>query len=477
MEFTILLGLLGLGLAGSFMGSDEGNDISVEDEPPPHTDERPINQPEFAATPDDAPAAARLIGGIQVPTATGDTLGSAGSDRIDNGGNRFSPLDEVGRYFDLQEGSDRITAGSGSDTIVAGDGFKTILSGAGDDLILLEGDGAHRIDGGEGDDTIAASGRITDTEGANLIVAGENGTLMQISGESTIISGPQADTIGLWFRSDGDTAGVITDFQGDEGDIFTRTFVELQPSDEGTVEARETEDGTGIELYFGDSLLMAAEGATLDDFEGTDILLRTNGGTYTASDGDDIIAASDAADTITGGAGNDYISGGLNRDTGPDDLNGGEGNDTILASGARDTEYYDPEDTDAPNSRVLEPNIMNGGSGDDTLITTYNNTMTGGDGQDTFGVQNWSGQTGVPLITDYNPEEDVIYVDYSEPLGPDENGVPVGDFQIVVWSDGTGADVMKSGQIIVRVAGGQTLTPADIIITDGSIGRDLLGWH
>jgi Ca2+-binding RTX toxin-like protein len=118
----------------------------------------------------------------------------------------------------------------------------------------------------------------------------------------------------------------------------------------------------------------------------------------------------------------------------------------------------------------VSPDLLEGGAGDDTLITTNGGTMTGGPGADTFGVvhdvdsQAQFDAISFPpaVITDFTEGEDVLFVD----VRPETIGSGAGEITVDVWEDMLGADVLLDGIVVARVAGGQGLTPGDIIRSD-----------
>ena len=93
--------------------------------------------------------------------------------------------------------------------------------------------------------------------------------------------------------------------------------------------------------------------------------------------------------------------------------------------------------------------------------------MTGGAGEDVF-AQYLHGadepkSTGYIIVNDYNPAEDVIRL-----AAPSDSTLELADIRadisVVVWADGTGADIFYQGVLHAKVPGGQTLTAAQIDI-------------
>lgn len=308
MDPLSLLALFGIGFVAIGL-------IGDSDEPGTETEADPMVEPK--PTP---------------PEPEGSVLGTDANDRFDTS-------DETSaQYFDLQNGNDTVDAGSGNDTIVAlGDGSDTLQGGAGDDQIFAGG-GFNDIWGGEGDDIIVNGDEgariISDTEGANRIVGGASNESIYFSAESTVTGGGGMDMYHLNASSNVQVAGMITDFDPNENELRQIT-VDVEDGDQGSLTFQDLDDGSGVEIYFGDTLLNTVFGASAADLLDVPVSIFMNGGSFTGSDLDDVIRTSEFAETVNGGDGNDHILGGVNLDTGPDLLQGGDGNDTIEARGGR----------------------------------------------------------------------------------------------------------------------------------------------
>lgn len=481
MSATLLLSLLGIGLLiTTVSGFDDEETTDEELAVQPEIDDQP--SPQEQEPQDDTPSEP-VATAFDAPDPEGRTFGTDGNDIFDHSNN------DSDRYYQLLDGADNVDAGSGNDTITAtGNTVDFIDGGGGDDLIVGD-DGRGRLEGGAGDDTISTGNggmSISDTEGANLIRGGDGNDGITFSSQSTVTGGDGNDLFNITASTGSEAPGIVTDFNPDEDRIGRITFA--AKADEELLRFETLDDGSGVGMYSGDELLTSFIGATEEDFEGEEgesPIFRTfvNGGTMTGTDQNDTFSASDLAETIFGGDGDDYISGGINRDTGPDLLDGGDGNDTIVARGASLTEYFNPEDLDAELSTILEPNLMLGGAGDDVLVSTYNNTMTGGEGEDSFGIDRWYPQDAIsregaaPLITDFDPDEDVIYIDQYNSLRPEDTRSVPEDMTIEVWEDGAGADVVFGDLVIARVAGGQDLTVGDIVVPERGVSAALLGFQ
>ncbi|MEI4473492.1 Hint domain-containing protein [Frigidibacter sp. MR17.24] len=100
-----------------------------------------------------------------------------------------------------------------------------------------------------------------------------------------------------------------------------------------------------------------------------------------------------AANSISGGSGNETLSGGAGSDTisggaGNDSILGGDGDDSILMGSGQNTVYGGEGNDyvdDAVGPRLVGPNYIDGGGGADTLISgDGNDTIYGGDGNDSI---------------------------------------------------------------------------------------------
>ena len=82
------------------------------------------------------------------------------------------------------------------------------------------------------------------------------------------------------------------------------------------------------------------------------------------------------------------------------------------------------------------------------------------------------------IITDFNPAQDVIYIEgsfISQAGGTVEE--PEETMSVQVWPDGLGADILAGDEVIARVTGGQTLLVEDLVIAENGLETELLGWH
>ena len=172
--------------------------------------------------------------------------------------------------------------------------------------------------------------------------------------------------------------------------------------------------------------------------KGDDILHGDAGGDALFGNyGSDLLSGGDGDDRLAGGAGDDRLIGGEGRDT----LTGGAGDD-LLDGTVFDDDGQDRDDGD----------ILAGGDGNDTIAGGRADVMTGGAGSDTFilaasdrgAMDDYSESSDdVALITDFDPREDTIEIDYR---GTDD---PIIDIQ---EQDGA-TRILLDGMEVVRLTG------------------------
>jgi Ca2+-binding RTX toxin-like protein len=180
-------------------------------------------------------------------------------------------------------------------------------------------------------------------------------------------------------------------------------------------------------------------GITFGDEQGSNILLGGSGNdTLRGGSGNDIISAQGSDNVIYGGKGDDLLTGAEGNDT----IYGEEGNDILIGRGGN--------------------NSLSGDAGNDTLTgggitfvnreifvtadTSGTDTMTGGEGADTFvlgGKSNsqpgsnappvihydTAGDNDYALITDFDTSQDIILLGGSKDnyrLGAPPSGLPTG---------------------------------------------------
>lgn len=179
----------------------------------------------------------------------------------------------------------------------------------------------------------------------------------------------------------------------------------------------------------GDDLLAGCEG---DD--------RAAGG-----DGNDSVIGGTGDDELDGQAGNDLVDGGSGHDlltggTGADDLEGGAGNDTLFGGLA------------AEGDTAVD--FLNGGHGDDELHLEAGDSGNGGQGADSFMLQDFAPGQPVVQITDFDPAEDQLVVMYDATLHPTP--------ELTVGSGGGATILMLDGVPLASLTNGAALDLAAV---------------
>ena len=278
-----------------------------------------------------------LVGGSDADLIDGgtepDTLfGGAGNDTLDGGSGDDLLRGEAGADSVLGgAGADRLDGDDGHDTLLGGDGDDRLLTGAGDDraeggdghddinaqrpaagsgLLTYASSGRQTLDGGLGDDVIAGG-----SDGDSLLGGDGHDTLFGQAGADTLLGGAGDDLIVTDAGGSGDGAGDSAD--GGDGD--------------DAINGQAT-DGPGQQYSFWPS-----SGAQ----------------TLRGGAGDDFIVGGSGGDLLDGGSGNDTLHGGEGDDT----LAGGGGIDRLFGGAGRDTYRIASldtviDDSDATGSRI-----------------------------------------------------------------------------------------------------------------------------
>lgn len=319
---------------------------------------------------------------------------------------------EVANRLRGNDGNDTLMGNAGNDVLVSGKGSDVAVAGAGNDSLWAgSGDeGADVLAGGAGDDILAGGGGndliigggLDDGETSNLVAANESA---EDDGSDEIYGGTGNDTIlgGGWSDTVSDNG------QYDEGEAVT--------------------SGTSADrLWAGDGNDMIIAAAGNDSLGGGvgDDTVRAGGGNDVIYGGQDV-GDTGANDVILGEAGNDVIFAGAGNDS----VNGGAGDDDIFSGGGDDT--------------------VDGGSGADTLWGGGgNDQFTGGAGADTFV---FAAGHGDDTVTDFDVSEDILRI----------SGTTT-DFTSV--DDVTAAASVVSGNLVIDLGGGDSLTLEGLAISD-----------
>lgn len=207
-------------------------------------------------------------------------------------------------------GNDYVIAADGSDIVDAGIGDDTVFGGAGNDKVTL-GDGNDVVAGGSGSDTLYGGDggdvfAILDTDNGDTIFGGE------FAGTTDTLSFANAAT----------TQGVSVTFNAAEAGVYQYAGA---PGTTGSFAEIEAISGTA----YNDVINAAASAAA--------VTLVGNAGndTITGGSASDVIDGSEGGDSLLGGAGHDTLYGGQGADwliggAGNDVLYGGEGSDAFV---------------------------------------------------------------------------------------------------------------------------------------------------
>ena len=384
-----------------------------------------------------------LIGG----SGDDSLMGGGGTDSIDGGeGIDTNSFDGIGLGVTATinfDGSGTAEYGMVSETFA---GIENLV-GTDNDDVLTGNDSPNIIDGGQGNDVInGLGGNDTLIGGPQAVETGfslsvDNQPLTSVAGQSPEELLEEAAAGDLYF-------GVRTDtFSTGDGEIRGQLLVQSDTTEDGIrtltltadldsaqvagsfSDSEATGQGTVTIVDDGDGVFYSAD-LTLDGITTSD-LISDNGfsaiGINNSSPGSpgpilidviqdaggdvsgNVTATNSTADTgdgnvfveaflpdnntINGGAGADFITGG----SGDDVIDGGAGGDFIL--GQRGDDTIDGNDGDDMINGGIGNDTLNGGDGDDLLEGDFgNDTLNGGDGDDLlegdFGIDSIDGGAG-----------------------------------------------------------------------------------
>jgi hypothetical protein len=162
-------------------------------------------------------------------------------------------------------------------------------------------------------------------------------------------------------------------------------------------------------------------------------------------------------DKLFGHGGDDHLVG---FDAGQDTLNGGAGNDSLHG--------YLVQKQPGDLSYVVEDHQsdhLHGGLGNDSLFLGSDDVGSGGHGADSFHVS-WDVEHGHPAqITDYNPRQDKIYVEFTSNHA-DEGMTDIKPEEQTITTEpmdhGAGTSILINGQAIAHVLGATHLSASEI---------------
>ena len=289
---------------------------------------------------------------ITVSHANTQGFGGADNDFITNGEADQSLFGEAGR--------DVLLASAGEDNLYGGTGDDALQGGADSDY--LEGDeGNDVLDGGAGEDVIAGG------DGHDFIFGGGSATLSIVDwngfADGTLDWGAFDAAGNVLIRG---LAG-LSNVEGDAGDVITGgSGNDWVFAGDGNDAIAGGADDDYLVGQAGNDRLNADEGADALYGDGAQGDLSEDPGSFSVF----TLPEFHGKDSLSGGAGDDFISG----DGEADELYGGEGDDTLVGDSANVSEQFHGAD------------YLDGGDGNDVLIGYgKDDTLFGGTGDDNLG--------------------------------------------------------------------------------------------
>ena len=353
----------------------------------------------------------------------------------------------TGRGTDTLAGIENAIGGTGNDSIVAGSATTSLIGGTGGDTLRGATSGPSTLDGGDGADSLDSNSthadRLLGGIGADTLTAGSGNDTLQGDADGDSLVG-EAGTDSL--------DGLAGDDTLEAGDTDNDTLAGGADTDyasyafagAGVMINLATGSATGA----GTDNLSAVEGAIGSDFQDT-INGSSAANTLYGNAGSDSITAQAGADVVFGEDDNDTINGG----TGANTLAGDADQDVILTSFA-----------DAAES-------ITGGAGNDTLTAAAGGTTVSGDAGTDDITGSSSTTTGDSLLG--GTEADTIDGDSSTSFGGPDTIVGQGDGDSI--TGGLGADLLDGnlGDDVLD-PDGVNLQEANVDTLIGNSGTDTL---
>jgi hypothetical protein len=320
---------------------------------------------------------------------TFDVSGWTGAGNIvgGSGNNTVSASNDVN--FTLSDSTLSRSGGHG-DLALSGVGNATLTGGAGNNTFNLSGwSGTASLDGGAGTDTIQATNDANFTIGNSLLQRSGLGDVSLASFENMSLTGGAGNNtfdVSAWTGTGSLDGGAGTDtVRATNNTDFTITNTQLQRSGLSNLSLTNVENfsltgGAGNNAF--DVSGWTGTGS-LDGGAGTDTVNATNDTNFTITNtqlqrgGSGNISLANIENTnLTGGAGNNTF-----------DVSGWSGTGTMSGAGGTDT----IKATDNTNFAILDARLSRTGFADLTLTSIGNFALTGGAGNNTFDVTGWTG--------------------------------------------------------------------------------------
>ncbi|MFY0660882.1 MAG: type I secretion protein [Shimia sp.] len=385
-------------------------------------------------------------------TERDDTMsGAGGNDRLDgDDGNDLIDGDDgddvvLGRHgvdvISGNEGNDLVKGGKGDDFLFGNAGDDTLIGSPGDD-VLVAGGGVDYLRGDQGDDLLIGLDEGSEDAAPDTLLGGIGNDRLVGDDGDILTGGEGVNRFGVVVG--GEAPVTITDFQlfhppGAELATDLLSLLdengELIPSYailENGGRLEDNDDGTGVNIFYNDQLVVVIEGYEAQDFRSDSNWLGNFSPELTGRlDGDDLLTG-DVGDVVRdddmhGGLGDDTLIGGLGADT----LDGGEGDDVInTVDSVAGAEGQD---------------IALGGAGNDHFTADAGDILAGQEGRDAYDIYVPTEDGMAPVeIYGYEFSTENQEVEFLTLLGPDGTPLSAEDVaeNLVIYQDEDGTDAI-----------------------------------
>ncbi len=299
--------------------------------------------------------------------------------------------------------AEMLIGGAANDVLTGGGGGDVFHAGAGNDRLVVADLAFRLADGGGGTDTLALSGAGQTLDLSNVLVAAKLEGIERIdlagSGDNSLFVNQRAVLGGVGAEAAGGKHILVV--ERDAGDVVQ--FVEAGWTKTGSV---TNADGTFDRWALGNAEVHVEQiapttGAVIVGTAGNDVISKTVTvpGQLLATDfadtidggaGDDVLDGGGGSDALYGGANNDTLIGGTATAGSTNQLWGGTGSDTASYAGTTGAVHADLVAQAAYVDGVLVDQMNSienliGGSGDDVLTGDAGaNVLAGKAGNDTY---------------------------------------------------------------------------------------------
>ncbi len=437
------------------------------------------------------------IGTIATPGVIGGTATDNNDTIVGLGGNDTISGLGGNDTIDGGDGNDIIDGGSGDDTLQGGRGNDTLLGGLGNDSlnggegndVLIGNLGNNTLTGGNGfdvfvlDSVVNQSITVTDFN-VNQDYLGLGGGLsldslaFTVEGGNTVIrtAGRVIATLQGVILSPIPLANFTTELTSKTaapGGVVTTGNLIQGTTNNDTIGASSSAGVTGNPANnatnFADTIFGGAGNDQIAGLGGNDSIQGESGNdTILGGDGNDTLDGGSGDDRVFGENGNDLLIGADGNDT----LEGDSGNDTLLGGAGND--FLSGDDGDDSLEGGSGNDNLQGGDGNDTLRGgSGNDTFTGGAGIDIY-VFEAAGDNGTDRLVDFISGTDILDFSIEDSVRP-FRGNP-NPAVAVVTSPGTN---IGNNNIIILNTGSFTsvnnlTTVPSNTVTGGNVGDRVL---